>query len=203
VERNRENEGEDGPSIRTESRTPPRMAHNEGGESDAVRRAAAGREREKRREIPRGETKRRDRRCFKFSEQSAASTAAEPVSRSCSRGGSLRRHSSLPCISPLQYETDDRASCSGCTCRSNVTDDARPPCIPPRLRRASPFLLILGVACISKFGPRLAAGIPAGSSSRKQKRIDCRSFDPEGEYRDILLSFSLSLSLTTKSIEIR
>jgi hypothetical protein len=52
AERNRENEGEDGPSIRTESRTPPRMAHNEGGESDAVKRAAVGREREKRREIP-------------------------------------------------------------------------------------------------------------------------------------------------------
>lgn len=47
-----------------------------------------------------------------------------------------------PCISPLQYETDDRASCSGCTCRI-VLDNARSSCTPLRLRRASSFLLIV------------------------------------------------------------
>jgi len=39
---------------------------------------------------------------FKFSEQSAVAVTAKPVSRSCSCSGSLRRHSILPRISPLQ-----------------------------------------------------------------------------------------------------
>lgn len=95
-----------------------------------------------------------------------------------------------PCISPLQYEADDRASCSGCTCRT-VLDNARPSCTPPRLRRASPCLLIVDE---TPHAYRNSVPIPSRGSLRDPLRLS-GSIRPYGRGTAIANTFFFSLSL--------
>ena len=127
------------PTPFAESKTPPRMANAQRrGRETGWRREQRQDESERTERDLWRETERRDRRCSEFSEQSAATTAAaatavaaaattaEPVSRSCSCGGSLRRHRARRVSLPFSMKpTTVPAAATAPAASSSTTRDHR------------------------------------------------------------------------------